>query len=67
MYNSKEKKFMCNNCNKVIETGEKCWVKWNFPPSHLRAQMLPRKSFELDNVPIICSVCSREELLINQF
>lgn len=67
MYNSIDKKFHCNNCDKVIETGEKCWIKWNFPPSHLKAQMKPAKSFELDNVPIICSVCSEKEIRMCDF
>lgn len=67
MYNNKDKHFHCDHCDKIIETGEKCWIKWNFPPSHLKTQTLPRKSFEWENVPIICSNCSNKDIKMSDY
>lgn len=67
MYDAKDKKFRCDNCGKIIEVGELCWVKWQFPPSHLRSQTMPTKVFEYDNSPILCSICSKKDLNISQF
>ena len=67
MYSGKDKQFHCDNCGKVIETGEKCWVKWGFPPSHLRTQTMPVKVFEFENSPIICSDCTNKDLKFSDF
>ncbi|RWZ58616.1 hypothetical protein EQV77_06525 [Halobacillus fulvus] len=57
-----KKEFKCKCCEKTIETNEKCWVNWKLPPSHHKAQTMPRKEFELDNVDMICMSCASKIL-----
>ncbi|MGX7109471.1 hypothetical protein [Facklamia miroungae] len=67
MYDQSDRNFHCDHCHKIIETGEMCWTKWAFPPSHLKAQVKPRKEFEWKNAPILCSQCSDKELDLSKF
>lgn len=67
MYNEREKKFHCNNCNKVIEAGDECWTKWNLPPSHLRSQTMPSLVLRYENAPIICSECAKKDIKFSDF
>lgn len=66
MYESLTKKFFCNNCKKEINTGEKCWTKWRFPPKNNAVQYKSIKSLEYQNAPIICLICA-QELILKEF
>lgn len=67
MYSETDKKFHCNNCNKVIETGEKCWMKWSLPPSHFHTQIMPSLALRYENAPMVCSECAKQDLRFSEF
>lgn len=60
MYDKKSKKFYCNRCKNEIETYEKCWTKWQFPPKVNSFQDKSIKALEYQNAPIICLDCESE-------
>lgn len=62
MFDQDKKTFHCDNCGKLISTGEKVWTKWQFPPKPREAQMKARKELEFENAPIQCLACAKEIL-----
>lgn len=58
MFDQKKKHFYCNNCQKEIQTGEKVWTKWNFPPDIHATQLKSRKELEFENAAILCMDCA---------
>lgn len=56
----KDNKFYCNKCQKEINTFEKCWTKWSFPPSVHSFQDKPIKTLEYENAPILCVACAEK-------
>lgn len=66
MYDSKTKKFFCNNCEKEVSSGDKCWTKWTFPPKNNAFQDKSIKALEHQNAPIICLACAKE-LILKEF
>ena len=66
MFNNATKEFHCDNCEKMIQTGEKVWTKWNFPPKSSATQLKSRKELEFENAPILCLNCA-EKLISKTF
>lgn len=58
MFDNNQKKFKCDRCKKEIETFEKCWTKWQFPPKANSFQDKSIKALEYQNAPILCLDCA---------